>query len=163
VSALRWDRIGPSRVPPNWSARDWLEEVRALGAAAAWQARSDYDPARGVPLDAFVHQRVLSRIRTRYRQELSYAAHCGRGRITEAAESRSGDSSSAPRAHEALRGPLARLSECDRWLIERLFWDGWTEARVAREWGVSQQAVSKRKWAILFHLRISLGGRDEEP
>jgi DNA-directed RNA polymerase specialized sigma24 family protein len=131
--------------------------MQALGAAAAWQARCEYDPARGVPLDAFIHQRVMSCARTRCRQEWSYVLHCGCGVAAEDAENRSEDALPASPAQEALRGSLARLSEPDRWLIERLFWDGWTEARVAEKLGVSQPAVSKRKRAILLGLRDSIG------
>jgi hypothetical protein len=43
-----------------------------------------------------------------------------------------------------------------------LFVDGWTEARVARELGISQPAVSKRKRAILIHLRRASGAERED-
>ena len=48
---------------------------------------------------------------------------------------------------------LDSLAELDRGLIRQLFWDGRTEDDLAREWGVSQQAVSKRKQKILRALR----------
>jgi DNA-directed RNA polymerase specialized sigma subunit len=57
---------------------------------------------------------------------------------------------------EALHQGLAKLAEQDRWLIERLFWEGQTEAEVAKEIGISQPAVSKRKCAILRELRYRL-------
>ena len=44
---------------------------------------------------------------------------------------------------------MTGLSEADRRLIEHLFWEGWTEAKVAGRLGISQQAVSKRKRKIL--------------
>lgn len=150
-------RLLRSRVPPNWSARDWFEEMQALGAAAAWQARCEYDPSRGVPLSAFIRQRVLSSARTRYRQEWSYVVHCGGRATADEYEGRSDDSFWQSEAQDALRGLLTRLAESDRWLIERLFWDGWTEARVAEELGVTQQAISKRKRAIILGLRESIG------
>ena len=40
--------------PPNWSLRDWSEELNAEVIAASWEAERDFDPTRGVPLDAFV-------------------------------------------------------------------------------------------------------------
>ena len=61
------------RVPPNWSRRDWHEEMKAEAIAAAWEAEHDFDPTRGVPLPAFVHQRVLARALTRHRREWAYA------------------------------------------------------------------------------------------
>jgi hypothetical protein len=48
----------------------------AHARSAAWEALGDYDHAHGVPLSAFVHLRVTSKVLTRYRQEWSYAAHC---------------------------------------------------------------------------------------
>jgi DNA-directed RNA polymerase specialized sigma subunit len=37
----------------------------------------------------------------------------------------------------------------DLWLLERLFWDEYTEAGIAQELGLSQRRVSKRKQAVL--------------
>ena len=146
------------RVPPRWSAGDWMEELQAQGAAAAWQALGDYDATRGVPLWAHVRQRVLASVLTRSRQEWSYAlrsaseisADGSRGAIEE------GEYPNAM-TFEALHQGLAKLAEQDRWLIERLFWDGQTEAEVAEKMGISQAAVSKRKCAILRKLGHWLG------
>jgi DNA-directed RNA polymerase specialized sigma24 family protein len=52
-----------------------------------------------------------------------------------------------------LRAALDGLADLDRHLICQLFWDGRREDDLAREWGVSQQAVSKRKQKILRELR----------
>ena len=38
-----------------------------------------------------------------------------------------------------------------------LFWDGRCEDDLAREWGVSRQAVSKRKQKILLELQQQVG------
>ena len=76
-------RVGSWRVPPHWSSHDWLEEMHAQGAAAACQAMDDFDPERGVPRGAFVRLRILSSLRTRYRQEWSVCAplqSCSRSR-----------------------------------------------------------------------------------
>ena len=37
------------RVPPNWSPRDWCEELKAEASAATWEAERDFDPARRPP------------------------------------------------------------------------------------------------------------------
>ena len=42
-------QISSWRVPPNWSPRDWLEELSAELVAAASEAERDFDPTRGVP------------------------------------------------------------------------------------------------------------------
>jgi DNA-directed RNA polymerase specialized sigma subunit len=54
---------------------------------------------------------------------------------------------------------MSRLVDDDRRLLERLFWEGSTEAEVAGMMGISQQAVSKRKLKILSELRRRFGGR----
>ena len=68
-------RVGYWRLPPNWSFADWSHEIRAHSICTVCQAQSDYDPSRGVPLWAFVYQRVITRALTRYRQEWAYAYH----------------------------------------------------------------------------------------
>jgi DNA-directed RNA polymerase specialized sigma24 family protein len=150
------------RIPPRWSAGDWSEEIQAEALAAAHQALHDFDPARGVPLIAFVRRRVLFGVRARYRKEWSHSVHCGRGLPSDGGAAPSDDVSSAPLAYEALQAPLARLSEIDRRLIEHLFWGGRTEAELAGELGISQSAVSRRKRAIILVLRRSFGIPDEK-
>ena len=150
------------RIPPRWSANDWFEEMEAQGVAAAWQAVRDYDPARGVPLGAFVHRRVLFGVRTRYRQEWAYAVHCGCESPTDGGASPSEAVPYTHHAREALRAFLARLADADRRLIEHLFWGGRTEADVAGELGISQSGVSRRKRAIILDLRRAIGSLGED-
>ena len=69
-------RICGWRVPPNWSAVDWREEIRAHGLAAACEASCEFDASRRVPPDAFVYQRVIARAYTRFRQEWAYGLRC---------------------------------------------------------------------------------------
>jgi hypothetical protein len=150
-------RVGNWRVPPHWSTRDWLEEMHAQGAAAACQAMGDYDPQRGVPRGAFVRLRILSSLRTRYRQEWSYALHCG-PEAAAGGEATQPDERPGPhRADETLRPWLARLSDTDRWLLQRLFWEGCTETDIAAELGIAQSTVNKRKRSILLGLRRTIG------
>jgi len=47
TSGLR--RARSWRVPPNWSATDWYEELHMVALATAWQAEQDYDPSRAGP------------------------------------------------------------------------------------------------------------------
>jgi RNA polymerase sigma factor (sigma-70 family) len=149
-------RICAWRVPPHWSRSEWFEEMKAQGIAAAWQAVYDFDPERGVPLGAFVHQRVMTSALTRHRQEWAYAMRCGSQANEKGQGSRTGDSLYSPAVYELLRDALARLSAPDRWLIVRLFWEGRTEAEIAAALGISHQAVSKRKRAVLQELRVWL-------
>src|SRR5438874_1473317 len=68
-------RIRSWRVPPNWSRGDWIEELAAIGIAAAWQAVCEFDPERGVPLAGFGYCRMMTRCLVRYRKEWRYALH----------------------------------------------------------------------------------------
>ncbi len=142
---LRW------RVPPNWTAAEWSREMRAHGAGALWQARCDFDAARLVPFDAFARQRILSAALTRYRQEWTFALHCQLG-DDGVGDEPSNHGGSLQDQHLA-REMLARVSPAEYRLVKALFWDGETEATLALDLSVTQQAVSKRKRTVLRHLR----------
>jgi RNA polymerase sigma factor (sigma-70 family) len=151
-----WHRIRNWRVPARWSAWDWREEARAEGLLAACQANRDFDPARGVPREAFLYQRILARVWTRYRQEWSY------GRLLRTPlriedYPTPGDAYASADDPDEVRGLVSELGERDRWLIRQLFWDGKTEAAIASDIGVSQQAVSQRKSHALKTLQRRAG------
>jgi len=151
-------RIFRWRVPPNWSASDWRNEMRAEAACAAWQSAHDYDPSFGVPFSAFAYQRVLTNTLTRYRQEWAYALRLGPEHDPENSDSRQLDSAASAVFDDWPRHALARLSKPDLWLIEQLFLRDRTEADIATQIGITQQAVNKRKWMILLRLRRCMSG-----
>jgi RNA polymerase sigma factor (sigma-70 family) len=164
-------RICAWHVPPNWCAADWLEEIRAVAASAAWEAECQFDPARGVPLGAFVRSRVLGRALTRYRQEWATGRRWVRqesvspahGAINGAlALSPSGGATGAE-AWDEVREALELLSERNQRLLRQLFWEERTEAEIGRELGISQRAVSKRKHRGLRLLRHCLADHEEFP
>jgi RNA polymerase sigma factor (sigma-70 family) len=145
------------RVPPNWSRRDWREEMKAEANAAAWEAELDFDPTYGVPLPAFVHQRVLARTLTRLRREWAYGRRCGLHAGTHQCEDRTGGGFSAIDVSEALQRCLDRLPDHHRRLIQCLYWEGMTEVEVARLLSRSQPTISLRKRHILEQLRRGMG------
>jgi DNA-directed RNA polymerase specialized sigma24 family protein len=57
---------------------------------------------------------------------------------------------------QTLRAALGQLKKLDRQLIERLFWEGRSEAEIASESGISQQAANRRKQRILRELRRTI-------
>ena len=69
VWARCWRRIRTWRLPPQWASRDWYHEARAQGGLADTQARQEFNPTRGVPLEAFLFRRIVDAVWTRYRQE----------------------------------------------------------------------------------------------
>ena len=152
-------RIFSWRIPPNWSAHDWFDEVKAMTAAACCKAELDYDFERGVPLSAFLYQRALTCARTRYRQEWAYALRFmqedGNG-CDEAATPRISLPEVCP-PDDSLRCALLELPLADQWLVRQLFWNSISEDKVARNLKITQQAVSKRKRKIIRTLRHLLG------
>ena len=146
-------RIFRWRVPPNWSASDWHKEMRAEAACAAWQAVSDFDPALGVPFSAFAHQRVLTGTLTRYRREWAYALRLTPESDPETSVNSQLDCATSTVLDACSKYALSCLSKSDHWLVEQLFLKDRTEADIATEIGITQQAISKRKRAIVIQLR----------
>jgi DNA-directed RNA polymerase specialized sigma24 family protein len=148
-------RVLSWRIPPNGSAHDWFDEVKAMTAAACCKAELDYDFERGVPLSAFLYQRALTCARTRYRQEWAYALHFmqedGAKRYDVATPRTSLPEVCPP--DDSLRCALLELPFTDQWLVRQLFWNSVSQDKVARSLKITQQAVSKRKRKIIRKLR----------
>lgn len=167
IVTLCLKRLRRWRVPPNRRYVDWFEEMAAQARAAAWEATCRYDASVGIPWQAFVHSRVIAHVFTRYRQEWTYARHCSPF-APETEDARDGLEWSAradlyrlrddeQHEYEDLRDAIAHMNKQDQWLIEQLFWEERTEREVARNLGISQPAVSKRK--VLGGLRGQLRKR----
>src|SRR5437870_5354496 len=130
-------RIRSWRVPPNWSRGDWLEELAAVGTAAAWQAVCDFNPERGVPLAGFGYCRMMTRCLSRYRKEWRYALHLVASNPGEEenttlkdpglAASSATKANGTYRSNDDLRGAVGALPTEQRGLIEQLFWEERTE------------------------------------
>jgi RNA polymerase sigma factor (sigma-70 family) len=154
-------QISNWRVPPNWSRRDWIEEMNAEAVAAAWEAERDFDPTRGVPLPAFVHQRVLARALTRYRREWAYGRRCGLHTETDQCKAVTADGFSSMDLTESLKRCLDRLPADHRKLIDCLYREGKTEVEVAKMLCRSQPTINLRKHRILERLRHGIGGTEK--
>jgi RNA polymerase sigma factor (sigma-70 family) len=148
--------IYTGRVPPNWSARDWHEEMRAEAIAAAWEAQCDFDSASGVPLEAFIHLRVLARSLSRFRRECAYASRCEILLEGQEFNGATVDVFGSAEASESLRCCLTRLPEQERALVVSIFWEERTEAEIAQMLRLTQSAISRRKRRILGQLRRSM-------
>jgi DNA-directed RNA polymerase specialized sigma24 family protein len=164
-------RIRSWHVPPNWSRGDWLEEVKAVGTAAAWQAVCEFDSERGVPLAGFGYCRMMTRCLARYRKEWSYALHLVESdsceKQTTTCKHPGLAASSAAKAdgtycsHDHLRGVVHALPFKQCRLIEQLFWQERTETEVAAAMGINQSTINRRKQAILNGLRMKMRDRNE--
>lgn len=133
--------------------------MQAQAAAAAVQAVCEYDATLGVPLGAYVRSRIMAGALTRSRQEWRYGLRYGADADPPVRSIEDAPPSGV--VQESVRGELNQLPDSDRLLIERLYWDGWTEAEVAAELGISQPAVNKRKRAILDKLRLRLNAPEK--
>jgi RNA polymerase sigma factor (sigma-70 family) len=157
-------RICGWRVPPNWSAPDWFEEIRAVAVESAWEAEREFDGSRGVSLAAFVHSRTLGRALARYRQEWSFGLRFSCRQVEDEGLEATDESSSTAQPFLQLAGAPSHelweavnlLDSAQRRLVIQLFSEGQTEAEIAQELGLSQRAVSKRKQAALGVLRQCL-------
>jgi DNA-directed RNA polymerase specialized sigma subunit len=94
---------------------------------------------------------ALGRYRQEWRFVIRYGAVLGEP-DGDASRIEAVDSDLGP----SLRKAVNLLPPAEKRLIAELFWQERTEASVAEGSGVSQQAVSKRKKAILRHLRQAL-------
>ena len=172
-----FQRVRTWRLPPNWSATDWFEEVKEVLIVATVEAEADFDSTRGIPFGAFLYQRAMARALTRYRQEWNYgtrfhsecAGCCNRDEEEpDALECRSARSGRTVREVpcgsepdmplEELAEALADLTEPSRRLIDLLFWHDRTESEAAREFGISQPAICKRLHTVLrsLHRRVAI-------
>lgn len=160
------------RCPLHWDGNEWQKELDAIAQAAAFEACFYFDEQRGMTLETFVFWQVLTALRDFHRREWAYFAfHCGHlTKASDEGEVGKGDESAEVCEKVATEGleqewrrylifwALERLSERERQVINRLYWDGRTEAEIAHELGISQQAVSKIKRKAIQKLRELLEG-----
>jgi DNA-directed RNA polymerase specialized sigma24 family protein len=146
-------RLSHWRVPMNYDCREWRKELAAVSAYATVVAEREYDASRGVPRDAFLYNRVLAALISHYRQEWRFAS---RHPIELTLYCEIAQLSSPVATQETLTDVMPMLPDADRHLLTSLFWEGRTEAELAAQLTVTQQAVSKRKAMILNRIRQTL-------
>ena len=158
--------------PPHWDGNEWHKELDAIAHAAAFEACCYFDEQQSITLETFVFWQVLTALRDFHRREWDYFAfHCGHlTKVSDEGEAGEGDESAEVCEEVATEGleqewrrylifwALERLSERERQVMKRLYWDGRTEAEIAHELGISQQAVSKIKRKAIQKLRELLEG-----
>jgi RNA polymerase sigma factor (sigma-70 family) len=154
--AHRW------RVPPRWSASDWWEELDAEALASACEAVHLFDATRGLSPSNYVFHRMLVATLTRSRREWSYALSFLRHPTDLPAVVVAEDHLVTVEQGQVLRQAIGELKRLDRQLIERLFWEGCSEAEIASESGISQQAANRRKQRILLKLRRAIEKREQK-
>jgi RNA polymerase sigma factor (sigma-70 family) len=148
--AHRW------RVPPRWSPRDWWEELDAEALASACEAVHHFDATRGLSQSNYVFHRMLVATLGRSRREWGYALSFLRPRIDRPTVVVAEDHLVTVEEGQMLSAALGELKRLDRQLIEQLYWEGRSEAEIASESGITQQAANRRKQRILRELRRAI-------
>ena len=151
-----WVQVRSWRVPPRWSADDWCDEACAEVQWPMPRPATTSTPVAACPWtpSATVAWLTPSEPATARSGPDGLLAGSGVAIPDLPAPTLPGLD---PDTLESLVSALDNLAALDRSLIRQLFWDGRREHDLAREWGVSQQAVSKRKQKILQELRRQVG------
>ncbi len=158
--ARRW------RCPPHWQPKDWREELTAVAWAALWEGLCNE-----ICSESELQRFVVAALMRRYREEWNFGIRWVQPTEEDDDEGEPGwdlwewasteskeveDETEVNWLAILIRQTLTQLSEEDRYLIERRFWDGATEREIASELGISQPAVHKRLKRILERMRTLL-------
>jgi RNA polymerase sigma factor (sigma-70 family) len=161
------------KTPPNWSEKDWRDEMRAVALLAGWAAICSHDPHRRIPVSQFVKGRIKAALLQRYREEWRFASRCcpcnqpSGEDVSEADEITVEEMADV--STEAMfwwrvevRDLISRLEPKEHYLLERLFIDGLTEQEVANELGISQATVNRWKREVVEKLKRLVIKSDRE-
>jgi DNA-directed RNA polymerase specialized sigma subunit len=89
---------------------------------------------------------------THYRQEWAYANHCSVAADSIKHEAKA-DLPPASEDYALLHQVIGLLDGSNKSLLDQLFWKEESEATLGQRHGLSQQAISKRKHAVIRRLR----------
>ncbi len=152
--------------PPHYDADYWREERIALAHLAVWQAFHDYQPERGVPLEAFAYQRAVWAILDEWKRLRRHWACVAEMPVNEeTGEEAEFEDPGAQEAVEeavlcgAVREALERLPNVQRQILEWIYGEGLGEREIAQRLSMSCAWVNKQRALALARLRELLGER----
>lgn len=136
------------------------QEVVQDAFAALWRAPEVYDAARGAFRSFFlslVHHRAVDIVRKEERLR-ERERRVNRGRVEDEADVGEVVAEEADLAdrRRAVRDALASLPPEQREALELMYFEGWTQARIAEETGVPLGTVKTRVLAAMRKLRGKL-------
>jgi len=158
------------RCPPHWQPDDWREELLAVAWAALWEGLNC-----GIRSEKRLRNFVVAALMKRYRDEWNFGVRWVQANSLQGDDGVEGengwdlwdwagveaegveDEQEVNWLAMVVRQALSGLTEEERYLIQRKFWDGATEREIAKELGISQPAVHKRLQQALKRLREILG------
>jgi RNA polymerase sigma factor (sigma-70 family) len=135
------------------------QEIVHDSFAALWNAPEAYDPSRG-PFRSFllslVHHRAVDAVRREERlRQRERRANPGPDPVEDVVETVVEEARLADR-RRTVREALQELPEEQRRTLELMYFDGWTQERIARETGVPVGTVKSRAWTAMRRLREAL-------
>ncbi|MEZ8216596.1 RNA polymerase sigma factor, sigma-70 family [Candidatus Fervidibacteria bacterium JGI MDM2 SSWTFF-3-K9] len=161
------------KTPPNWSEKEWQEEMKGVALLAGWTAFCSHRLHQKFPRKSFVKGRIKAALLQRYREEWRFASRSHP--CVQSSDDNVGEADEMPVEEIAdvsaemvfwwrveVRDLLARLGPKEHYLLERLFIDGLTEQEVANELGISQPTVSRWKQEAIEKLKSMLVGECPE-
>jgi RNA polymerase sigma-70 factor (ECF subfamily) len=135
------------------------QEVVHEAFAAVWAAPDAYDPARGSFRSFFlalVHHRSVDAVRREERlRERERRVNPGTGVDEDISEGIVEEAELADRREE-VRAALRALPEEQRRVVELMYFEGWTQARIAAETATPLGTVKTRTLAAMRKLREML-------
>ncbi|MGQ9464054.1 MAG: sigma-70 family RNA polymerase sigma factor [Candidatus Fervidibacter sp.] len=162
--ARRW------HCPPHWHPNDWREELIAVAWAALWEGLNN-----GIGSEDELRKFIIAALMKRYRDEWNYGTRWvqsnNQQKNDKDGESETGwdswdwaetetdfesDEQEINWLRMIVRQALSQLTDEDRYILERKFWDGASERELAKELGISQPAIHKRLKRIYEQLKTIL-------
>jgi len=140
AQAMKW------RLPPKWTYQEWREELRSQAYLSLMEAIPQYDKAHGVPFAAYLWQKIIAGLLKLYRQEWRHAHKCPKALQETTKGLKHGEIDFELICFSAdVECAISYLSAEDRQLLQKVFWEGYTETEIALTLKISQRAVNKRK------------------
>jgi len=161
------------KTPPNWSEKEWREEMKGVALLAGWVAFCSHKEHQKIPASQFVKCRIKAALLQRYREEWRFASRCCSCSHPSGEDVSETDEITveeiADISAEAVfwwkvevRDLLSRLEPKEHYLLERLFIDSLTEQEVANELSISQSTVNRWKREVIEKLKRLLVGNYPE-
>jgi RNA polymerase sigma factor (sigma-70 family) len=154
---------------PRLYANNWLEEIYHEAIAAAWEAHQSYDPNKGCSLYGWGLQLIRQRLKAfcdrvwaAAKHESDYPCDEETGEEVEFPDPRATDEIEESLLVCAVRAALHELGGLDEQIGVWHLFEELSEREIAKRFGRSQQAVSKRLKGILAHVRRYMGVESAE-
>lgn len=155
--------------PPNWSRHDWAQVTHQVANIALCDALRDRPTHADIPLEAFVHQRLMSALRTKARREYRYGARSTPLTAEMEQSLPAHPNGTAAQSHGAngqdsirqtIHDLLASLPARSVKLLREIFYEGRTVAELSQQLHINRRTLNSQKLSALALLRCALCADD---